>query len=61
MGRIESSDIAKAFVMAARGMDLHAAWVKCGQPGTWGNVHVGRGRAVVRRVRRVADAPHPVH
>ena len=38
MGRIESSDIAKAFVMAARGMDLHAAWVKCGQPGTWGNV-----------------------
>ena len=38
MGRIESSDIAKAFLMAARGMDLHAAWVKCGQPGTWGNV-----------------------
>ena len=49
MGRIECSDIAKAFAMAARGMDLHAAWVKCGRPGTWGNIQ--------RRFKAKASAP----
>ena len=38
MGRSEDPAIAKVFVMAARGMDLHAAWLRCGSPTSWGNV-----------------------
>ena len=37
MGRSETSGVAKVFVLASRGMDLHKAWEKCGSPTTWGN------------------------
>ena len=38
MGRSETPDVAKVFVLASRGVDLHKAWEKCGSPTTWGNV-----------------------
>jgi len=38
MGRSETPDVAKVFVLASRRMDLHKAWEKCGSPTTWGNV-----------------------
>ena len=38
MGRSETPDVAKVFVLASRGMDLQKAWEKCGSPTTWGNV-----------------------
>ena len=38
MGHGEDPQITKVFLMAGRGMDLHASWLKCGSPTTWGNV-----------------------
>ena len=38
MGRTESDDVAKVFVMASRGMDLKRAFEQCGSPTSWGNV-----------------------
>ena len=53
MGRSEDPAIAKVFVMAARGMDLHAAWLRCGSPTSWGNVQ--RRFKVIQAVEVLED------
>jgi hypothetical protein len=38
MARLANHRIEKVFKMAAKGVELHAAWLRCGSPTTWGNV-----------------------
>jgi hypothetical protein len=38
MARLANPRVEKVFKMAAKGVELHATWLKCGRPTTWGNV-----------------------
>ena len=54
MGRTADPALERVFLMASRGMDLAAAWSKCGKPTTLGNAsrHLGCcGNGTRRRAR----------
>ena len=58
MGRKEDADVAKVFLLVGRGMDLRAAWVKCDEPTTWGNVQ-RRYKERLRATEQPAAAAAP--
>ena len=54
MGRSGDEQVEKVLKLALRGQPLRAAWEKCGEPGTWGNV--GRRFNLLKRQADDASA-----
>ena len=54
MGRSGDKQVEKVLTLALRGQPLRAAWEKCGEPGTWGNV--GRRFNLLKRQADDASA-----